>query len=66
MSEGHVVCSVCKRTAGQEGREDPKTRRRRWFHYEDGTDICEGGHVIYAEAEPTIMLNYYPLEKGVE
>lgn len=59
MSQGFVICSICKREAGQGGKRD-ENGRRPWFHREDGSNICEGGTVIYADEEPPMMLNYYP------
>lgn len=63
MSYGRVVCSVCKQEVGREGKIDPNTGRKRWFHSKDGTNLCVGGDVVYGdEPEPTPMLNYCPKE----
>lgn len=59
MSQGFVVCSICKREAGQGGKCDERGFRP-WFHRHDGSELCKDGMVVYAEEEPPMMQNYYP------
>jgi len=47
MSQGIVVCSICRREIHQSGTEqNPKWG---WVHCEYGTDQCKGGERDYAQ-----------------